>query len=65
MNPNLITALTHAKLCRQALGAANVHLYMDAALDECDRLINGLADDMDAEAKCQNLRINSHLDVVV
>lgn len=56
MNANLINALTHAKLCRQALGAGNVSLYLDCALDECDRLISGIEDDIVSEAKRLNLR---------
>lgn len=56
MNANLINALTHAKLCRQALGQANVSLYLDCALDECDRLIKGLEDDIVLEAKAANKR---------
>lgn len=56
MNANLINALTHAKLCRQALGQGNVDLYLDCALDECDKLISGLEDDIISEAKRLNQR---------
>ena len=65
MNANLINALTHAKLCRQALGQANTKLYCDTALDECDTLISGIEDDIVCEAKRLNKRPSRvRLDVV-